>query len=580
MKGRVAIKADSQSYAVLSYEGLESLVFGFQTVQLEYRSGDYQGFRIVTPGTVALRSAVEAAPVSHPAEHDPRLVVFDMPGSLFVRLRDTSDRESARGESADDLPASQGPRRSALLIGINAYLHVRPLRGCVNDVEAMRTALVERFGFEPGNVEVLTDAQATRDGILAAFNRLVDRSATGDIVFFQYSGHGSQMTDREGDEPEGMDETIIPYDSGRDPYPNRDISDDEIFAWLRKLTARTDNVTLVFDCCHSGTINRDSFGEADRGIEPDTRPPHLLPPSPLDPETVALLTEFHHRSATRSASGWTARSVVPLTDSYVLIAGCRDTETAKELRVTQATGHPLQHGVLTYHLIRELGGSLAGATYRDLFEKASAGVTAAYPDQHPQLVGSGDRELFGTRLVHPARYVRLVRVNGDQVELAAGVAHGVRVGSRWIIGVPGQKTPDERAPLAKVEVTSVAAVTSLARVLELHDVEAMQSGCRAFEVEGIVQQAGITAYACDRTETDDGRKLGRSCVWQSRTWRLIRPSPVSSAPRLTRVQPTSASTSCRPGPREIGAACCRNSAIYSKRHGLSPDATADLGSPW
>src|SRR5271166_2046381 len=344
MKGRVAIKADSKSHAVLSYEGLESLVFGFQTVQLEYRSGDYQGFRIVTPGTVALRSAVEAAPVEQPAEHDPRLVVFNIPGSSFVRLSDVSNQESALADPADGLRASQGLRGYALLIGINAYLHVRSLSGCVNDVEAMGTALVERFGFEPGNVEVLTGAQATRDGILAAFNRLVDRPATGDVVFFQYSGHGSQMTDREGDEPDGMDETIVPYDSGRDPYPNRDITDDEIFAWLRKLTARTDNVTLVFDCCHSGTINRDPFGEADRGIEPDTRPPHLLPPSPLDPETLALLTEFHHRSATRSASGRATRSVVPLTDSYVLIAGCRDTETAKELRVTQTTGQPLQHG--------------------------------------------------------------------------------------------------------------------------------------------------------------------------------------------------------------------------------------------
>ena len=505
VEGRVVVTSESESRAVLTYHGVESLVFGFQAVQLEYRGGDYRGFRIVEPGTVAMRS-VEAAPVEQPAESDPSLVVFDMPGSSFVRLNDVADNEAPGNEPEDDLRASEGIRKHALLVGINAYPHVRPLGGCVNDVEAMRTALVERFGFQPDDVEVLTDAQASRDAMLAAFDRLADRTAAGDVVFFQYSGHGSQMTDREGDEPDGMDETIVPFDSGRDPYPNRDITDDEIFAWLRRLAARTDNITLVFDCCHSGTIDRDPFGEADRGIEPDTRPPQQLPPSPLDAETLEVLTAMREGAATRSANGREARSVLPPADSYVLIAGCLDTETAKELGVTQPTGKRLRHGALTYHLIRMLGGIVAGATYRDLFEKAAAGVTAEYADQHPQLVGSGDRELFGTRHVRPSRYVRVVSVDGEELELAAGAAHGVQVGSRWIIGVPGQKAPDEQAPLAKVEVTSVSAVTSQARVLEMHAAESLEAGCRAYEVEGVVPQAGVTAHACDRTGTEGGRE--------------------------------------------------------------------------
>ena len=46
---------------------------------------------------------------------------------------------------------------------------------------------------------------------------LVARIGQDDIVVFHYSGHGSQMTDLEGDEPDGLDETIVPYDSGRAP---------------------------------------------------------------------------------------------------------------------------------------------------------------------------------------------------------------------------------------------------------------------------------------------------------------------------------------------------------------------------
>ena len=175
LKGRVSVTTESERRAVLSYQGLELLVFGFQAVQLEYKGGDYQGFRIVEPGTVAIRS-VEEAPVEQPAESDPHLVVFDMPGSSFVRLDDTAGNEAAGAKPADHLRASQGIRRHALLIGINAYPHVRRLAGRVNDVEAMVIMLVERFGFEQDDFDVLTDAQATRDGILAAFDRLADRT--------------------------------------------------------------------------------------------------------------------------------------------------------------------------------------------------------------------------------------------------------------------------------------------------------------------------------------------------------------------------------------------------------------------
>src|SRR5262245_21791804 len=88
----------------------------------------------------------------------------------------------------------------ALLIGINRYPHVRPLAGCVNDVQVMRQALVQSFGFLNDHITMLTDEQATRDSILAAMAALTSRIGEGDIVLFHYSGHGSQMTDREGDE--------------------------------------------------------------------------------------------------------------------------------------------------------------------------------------------------------------------------------------------------------------------------------------------------------------------------------------------------------------------------------------------
>src|SRR6476660_3505565 len=89
--------------------------------------------------------------------------------------------------------------KRALLIGIDKYPRLNQLEGCVNDVQLMRSILQENFGFPPENVTLLADDQATRDAILAGFDTLVDQTGRDDIVVVHYAGHGSQITDREGD---------------------------------------------------------------------------------------------------------------------------------------------------------------------------------------------------------------------------------------------------------------------------------------------------------------------------------------------------------------------------------------------
>ena len=89
------------------------------------------------------------------------------------------------------------------------------LKGCVADVELMADTLVNRFGFPAANVRKLINSQAKRDAILAALDKLVAETQSEDAVVIQYSGHGSRVPDREGDEPSGWDSTIVPSDSGR-----------------------------------------------------------------------------------------------------------------------------------------------------------------------------------------------------------------------------------------------------------------------------------------------------------------------------------------------------------------------------
>jgi len=362
--------------------------------------------------------------------------------------------------------------RRALLIGVDEYSKLAAryqLKGCVNDVNLMSDVLRQRYGFERQNVKVLRNNQATRDGILKAMDDLVRRVGPDDIVIIHFSGHGSQVRDREGDEPDGYDETIVPHDSGRGQHPNRDITDDEIYARLLRLSEATPYITLVFDCCHSGTIARDAFGAADRWVETDRRPVEELPPSTAPAGLMGATRDL-------GPSGW-----LPLSDRYVLVAGCRDAESSYEHHVHQGSGSTTQ-GALTYFFCQELLHAEAGSSYRDVFERASTRVTAAHSRQHPQMEGARDREVFGVRDATPMRFVRVTRRAGDTAALAAGAAHGMTVGSLWTVYPQATKRVDEdTVSLGEVEITSVQAVSSQAKVVSDGEGQGVVADSRAVE---------------------------------------------------------------------------------------------------
>ncbi len=365
----------------------------------------------------------------------------------------------------------QAAARRALLIGIDEYPHITPLEGCVNDVTLMRSVLTENLGFPEKQITMLTNDQATRDGILAAFDELYEQTGKDDLVVIHYAGHGSQMTDREGDEPDGMDETIVTFDSGRDPLPNRDITDDEINETVLRLSEKTPYLTLIFDCCHSGTITRDAFGATARFVTADDRPVDSLPPSPISTRGS--------RGGKRDAgpSGW-----LPLSERYVLLAGCRDEEVSYE-HIQRVGDKEIKQGNLTFHMCQLLPKAAPGTTYRDVHERVSTLVSAATSSrQHPQAEGALDRELFGVRDIQPMRYVRVIDRADGVVKLRAGAAHGMTVGSTFAIYPPGTKHVAEGTEsLGTVELTSVTAAQSEAKIVEEKENGAIARDTRAFE---------------------------------------------------------------------------------------------------
>lgn len=72
-------------------------------------------------------------------------------------------------------------------------------------------------------------------------------SRPGDSLWFSFSGHGSQIKDYNGDEADGMDETILPVDYKTAGH----IVDDDLYAIVRRIT-RGARLTVLLDACHSG----------------------------------------------------------------------------------------------------------------------------------------------------------------------------------------------------------------------------------------------------------------------------------------------------------------------------------------
>ncbi|MCP4656706.1 MAG: caspase family protein [bacterium] len=382
------------------------------------------------------------------------------------------------------------------------------------DVDLMQELLVDRFDFPNNNIRVLNTEEASQEAILDAVEELVGRVGRDDVVVIYYSGHGSRM--RDPNNQDGMCETIVPYDSGRaegkdwecalkeerpcnlvwslDEVPdwvgscgpregrgprrseeNRDIPDLEINRWVQELNKKTGHVTLIFDCCHSGSVTRDPDGKVREAVA-DHRPASEmfegggLPPifvGPSDPE------------GDRIRSGW-----LSVERRAVMVASCRAPEVSWERRHSA-------HGLLTYHLhsaLRDLGPE---ATWKDVFERVAPQVSAERPTQHPQVEGEIDLQVFGRKKVRTSSYLPVVVVDRETVELWGGAAHGVSPDSLWTIRPHGTRNRHGGEELVRVRIERVRPVTSRGRREEGAAAGELAPGQRAFLLEQTLPPPGL-----------------------------------------------------------------------------------------
>src|SRR5919199_1258697 len=167
-----------------------------------------------------------------------------------------------QGERYAQVLAQSTPRKLALLVGINTYSEnnrFANLQGCVNDVDLQRQLLINKFGFHPKDILTGTDQQATRQGMLTAFEEhLIKQAKPGDVVVFHFSGHGSKVADPDRDSPDGFNSCFVPADAqSHEGGIVNDITGHTLFLLMYAL--QTENVTVVLDCCYAGGGTRGNF---------------------------------------------------------------------------------------------------------------------------------------------------------------------------------------------------------------------------------------------------------------------------------------------------------------------------------
>lgn len=145
----------------------------------------------------------------------------------------------------------------ALIVGIDRYLHVNPLRGAVADARDIEAAL-HAMGSQ--DVTTLIDAAADRASLIGELNRLEARTRKGDLVIITLAGHGSKEDERvKGSSSDAADEVFLlnGFDPKTGPGGAEKILNHEFHHYIKLIENLGAQVIFVADTCYGGGLARE-----------------------------------------------------------------------------------------------------------------------------------------------------------------------------------------------------------------------------------------------------------------------------------------------------------------------------------
>lgn len=354
-------------------------------------------------------------------------------------------------------------QKRALLIGISEYVQKGKKGKWGNletsvDIEFVQNVLINKHGFEPQNMVILQDKNATKlKRILQELKNIVSQTEKGDILFIYFTGHGDLIDDDEKnkDEIDGKDEALVPFDHNSNPANY--IRDDEIGLILDSLkTKQPGSVMIAFDSCYSGTATRGEIGS--RGGSTDIIRPAIESPSGLVEQNAVFPKE------------------------YVFLSASDSGEKAYPFKYDDKRNP----GVFTWALVEALGEVTQFTTYRDLFERIKNNMAFKRGDQNPRIEGSLDEVVFNGTTIAAESYILINPVFDKApvniVELPRGSFLGITENSRFDVYLRETKSPNDAnaVKLAEGEIVEVKDFTAKLRLDRKVSPDKLQAA-RAYE---------------------------------------------------------------------------------------------------
>ncbi|KAL9425184.1 hypothetical protein AB3S75_032173 [Citrus x aurantiifolia] len=317
---------------------------------------------------------------------------------------------------------TKGSKRIAVLVGCNYPNTKNELHGCINDVLAMRDVIINRFGFDPNHIELLTDAPGssvmpTGANIKAALDRMVSKAEAGDVLFFHYSGHGTRIPSLRPIWPfRQQDEAIVPCDFN--------LITDLDFRQLVNRLPKGASFTVFSDSCHSGGL----IDKAKEQIGPSSNIDQLrskqLPA--FRPKTIPFQSILEHLSSVTKINtsdigthlleffGVDAslrfrlapNEVMDLFESWplkpddgILLSGCQANETSADMSPMEKGGKA--YGAFSNAVQRVLKENSGPLSNKEVVLMARKILKEQRFEQHPCLYCS-DENAAATFLLQPA----------------------------------------------------------------------------------------------------------------------------------------------------------------------------------
>lgn len=255
------------------------------------------------------------------------------------------------------------------------------LAGCANDAKDWAEVLAGA-GYA---VDVLLDQGASRSAVLDGIRDLIEHAEYRDRVVITWSGHGTWVPDRDGDERDRRDEAICPNDLATAGV----ITDDDLYVVFNQIK-RGVRVLFIADSCYSGTLQRfappleqsmATFADDNEQVMGDRQVRFLAPSVFLTGDQLRLAEQVQHVQA-RSLSRRSA----------LVMSSCADTEVCYD-----AWFGARPNGAFTYAALQALRGLQANDaheahTYRDWYRAIRTLLPSVDYAQTPQLDGLADQK--------------------------------------------------------------------------------------------------------------------------------------------------------------------------------------------